>query len=382
MAELVNIRGANYIPAEAWNAYQQWKFYDEARTVRDLGYAQQLGLNSLRVWVSYEWWREQAEAFKAGETPGNAHIGNLEHFLTECDNHGIKPVMVLFEAPPQGDPAQVDKDSYQFGLHSPSRSEILQPQDWSGWEFSPMHFTNRFANAFGDDSRVLAWEIMNEPANVEPRKTFVFDMLDEFDANTTTATLTMGTKETNFAQIYDQYDQLDVWQFHDNLPADPEAAREYYEDNRIRTDKPLWLSEWQRTLEEPPDRGLPNYASLAPTVRDEMGKTLEGNFVWDLMFSPAYLRNPREGVGRTNGVFHPDGAVFNAVDAEAVAGTSLTVNERMQYPSKWASSWAFPEPSYPGSGDGGDSGGGELGVSPALVLGGAGLVWIATRGDE
>jgi hypothetical protein len=341
-------RGAVYLPQGDWNAYQMWADYRNPLVERDLGYAADLDLNSLRVFASYEHWREDGPTFFA----------HVEHFLTACEARGIRPLVVLFEAPPKSPPTEENLHATDpqnaFGVHSPSRPEILQPRNWKGYARSPLHFARRWAQEYAEDDRLLATEIMNEPGKVQPRRDFVLDALRAVRQQAPDATLTMGTKDVRFAKYYDRNDELDVYQFHMNLPKNPASARRYAEKQRALADeiggtdpkKPLWCTEWQRTLEEPPSRFAPNLASLAPTTTDlrEEG-TIDGDFFWSLMLRPAYLRNPREK-GRVNGLFHADGAVYSNLDAEVVAGRSLDLPGRHSFPESWRAH-RFP---YPGLG--------------------------------
>ncbi len=347
-----------YLPQKDWNAYQMWADYRNHLVERDLGYAADLGLNSLRVFASYEYWREEGPTFFA----------HVEHFLTACEARGIRPLVVLFEAPPKSPPTEENLHATDprnaFGVHSPSRSEVLQPRNWKGYARSPIHFARRWAQEYAEDDRLLATEIMNEPGKVQPRRDFVLDALRAVRQQTPDALLTMGTKDVRFAKFYDDSDALDglrgldAYQFHMNLPKNPTAARRYAETQRALADeiggtgdtgdtesrKPLWCTEWQRTLEEPPSRFAPNLASLAPTMNDlrEEG-TIDGDFFWSLMLRPAYLRNPRQK-GRVNGLFHADGAVYSNLDAEAVAGRSPDLPGRHSFPKSWRAH-QFP---YPG----------------------------------
>lgn len=400
-SELRNVRGAVYLPQKDWNAYQLWANYDEAVVERELGYAARLGVNSLRVWSSYEFWRE--DATKCFE--------RTEEFLSTCEHYDIRPVFVLFEAPPKRPPTKQNLHSTDpksaFGVHSPSRSEILRKRNWKGYDGSPIQFARRWANEFATDPRVLATEIMNEPGDVQPRKRFVFDALDAVREAAPDATLTMGTKDVRYAKVYDRNDDLDVYQFHMNLPKDPTEAELYIARQRALTDqpedthddtdtkKPLWCTEWQRTLEEPPSRFAPNLASLAPTIRaaTDVG-TLDGDFFWSLMLKPAYLRTPREH-GRINGLFHEDGAVFSKADAAAVATSNseadgfaalsgasggvpasglddFDVPERHELPSSWLSH-PFPYPEI-------ESRATEFGASDAADS--AGKSNLITQSDE
>jgi hypothetical protein len=45
------IRGVNYIPSNAVNATQMWQEFDPATIDRELGFAESLGLNGVRVFV-------------------------------------------------------------------------------------------------------------------------------------------------------------------------------------------------------------------------------------------------------------------------------------------------------------------------------------------
>jgi hypothetical protein len=349
------IRGAVYLPRKDWNAYQMWDGYRNRVIERELGYAAKLRLNSLRVFASYERWREDGPTFFA----------HVEHFLSTCRARDIRPLIVLFEAPPKAPPTEANRTATDpenaFGVHSPSRPEVLQPRNWKGYARSPIHFARRWAEEYGEDDRLLATEIMNEPGDVRPRRDFVNDALRTVREAAPEATLTMGTRDVRFAEIYDRNDELDAYQFHMNLPKNPDQARRYAANQRALADeidsglsdpssdsdggsKPLWCTEWQRTLEEPPSRFAPDLASLAPTMRQlrDVG-TIDGNFFWSLMLRPAYLRSPREK-GRVNGLFHADGAVYSRADAEVVAGRRLDLTGRHSLPESWRTH-RFP---YPG----------------------------------
>ncbi len=340
--DLTGIRGAVYLPSKDWNAYQMWADYEDHVIERELDLAESLRLDSLRVLASYECWRADGPSFFA----------RVDHLLEACEERSIRPLVVLFEAPPTNPPTAANREATApgnaFGVHSPSRPEIIQPRDWSGWARSPRHFARRWAQEFAEDPRLLATEVMNEPGDVRPRQDFVRDMLAEVREHAPDATLTMGCKDFRFNHVYDEDDDLDVHQFHMNLPGDERAATRYLaraREHRELTGKPLWLTEWQRTMEEPPVHTLPNYRSLASIVRRAHADgSIDGDFFWSLMLKPAYLKRPREN-GRVNGVFHPDGTPFDASDFDALAGN------RRRFPDGWAGHpFPYPDPaSYHGT---------------------------------
>lgn len=328
-SSLTDIRGAVYIPSNAWNAWQQWAWYDKKTTERELDMAAILGLNSLRVFASYEYWCEARSSFHS----------RMDEFLTACAQRNIRPLIILFDASPSSEPTKANRTAtdpkHAFGLHSPSRERVLQPRRWTEGSKSPVAFAIDWATTFASDPRVLATEIMNEPGNVQPRYDFVMDILRVVDEQASDAKLTMGCKDFHFNRVYDINDRLDIHQFHMNLPANETVAKRYLEDARRfrhETSKPLWCTEWQRTLAGPSDRFLPNYKSLASLIRsahDE--KAIDGDFFWSLMLKLAWMKRPREA-GRINGVFHPDGSVFDRSDAAAISGLDSSLSERRELP--------------------------------------------------
>jgi hypothetical protein len=324
------------MPFAAWNAYQMWANYENRVIERELDMAASLGLDSLRVFGSYERWREDGSSFFA----------HVDHFLSECKKRGIDPVVILFEAQPKEEPTEhnltTTDPAEAFAVHSPSRRDVIQPRNWSGYARSPLHFARRWGQEVASDSRLLATEIMNEPGDVQPRQDFVKEMLTEVRTHAPSATLTMGCKDLEYNLVYDEDDELDIHQFHMNLPSDRAAAEDYLQraaEHRRETEKPLWCSEWQRTRTEPPSRFLPNYKSLVPLMQRAQGNDyIDGDFFWGLMLKPAYLKKPRRK-GRINGVFHPDGRPFDPYDFAALARYPRS------YPSGWEShSFPYPAP--------------------------------------
>lgn len=340
MPRLSDVRGCLYLPTESWNAYQLWADYEETVVERDLGYAKRLRLNAIRVFCSYEHWREVGDAF----------FDQFEHFLGAAATNDIQVLPVLFESlgrEPTESNRKARDPKQGFAIHSPSRKEVLQPRNWKGYDRSPRQFTRRFCRRFGSDDRLLAIEIMNEPGDVQPRRDFVYDMLAEANEHAM-APLTMGCKDFRFNHVWERRGfELDVHQFHYNLP--PNAAHldrelERARAHKHRTGKPLWLAEWQRVRAGPPSRFLPNYENMAERIHDARANgEIDGDFFWGLMFKPAYLSKPRRA-GRVNGVFHPDGSVFSRSDAEAIAGAAMDVAEQFRYPESF-SSHPFPYPS-------------------------------------
>lgn len=322
------IRGAIYVPARAYNAPQMWKNFDAAETSRDLDDASAINLNALRVWASYEFWKTDPDRFGS----------EFDQFLAIAQQHHIRILVSLFEndgvAPTPANMWTTDPRK-AFAIQSPGRAIAAGPQ--AGWE-EPRRFVSWFMKRYGNDDRLLAIEVMNEPNEAGKQAAtvpFAKSMFVAAKALQGTVPLTVGTNLIEIAADFVPLG-LDVIEFHDNYP---QSVKEF----RGRIDQamaygksvglPVWLTEWQRVRPggsgwgqakvASSDAGI-DYASLAPAVRDYP----IGNFFWSLMVKRAYLKVQRFK-GTANGLFWPDGSVASLRDARAIAGNpNLKLEER------------------------------------------------------
>ncbi len=302
--DLSGVRGAVYLPYRAFNHVQMWADYDGSAVARDLSYARVLGLNALRVFASYSYWRAEPEAFAE----------RFDHFLRTAEERGLRVLPVLFEsigADPT--PSNVAREA---PVRSPGGAVLRDRQRWA----DPETFVRWFARQFGDREGLLALEVMNEPGTLNTRVEFVRSMLRAAREANETVPLTVGCRDLEFNGQYSDV-PLDVFQFHFNLPPTAEDMRGELRraaDLAEYLNRPIWLTEWQRTRVEPPDKMRPNYESLAKIIRES---DVDGDFFWQLMLNPAYNLRVRS-LGRVNGVFTEDGEVYSLADARALAGAS------------------------------------------------------------
>ena len=79
------IRGANYRGANAADTTDYWRHYDPQETERDLGYADKLKLNQLRVFVNQVGWSDNQSKFRK----------NLIDLAQACERHHIGLMVVI-----------------------------------------------------------------------------------------------------------------------------------------------------------------------------------------------------------------------------------------------------------------------------------------------
>jgi len=324
-----SIRGAIYVPAGAYNAPQLWKNFSLEETRRDFGYAKEIHLNALRMWASYEYWQMEPAKFQS----------EFDQMLGVAHDSGIRILISLFEndgVPPTPENMWTTDPHKAFAIQSPGRA--IAAGDKSQWE-QPRKFVEWFMKRYGNDDRVLAIEVMNEPnigRNGRPGTVpFAKSMFETAKSLQGTVPLTVGSARVNLAKEFIPLG-LDIINFHDNFPVSAQALADSIDNAMAAGQKagiPAWLTEWQRVRKGGSGWGnqgvaaqerMTDYASLAPTVYSHP----VGSFFWSLMIKPAYLRAQRLR-GTVNGLFWPDGAVSSLRDARAIAGDpNLHLRER------------------------------------------------------
>lgn len=152
--------GANYIPASAINQLEMWQgdTYDPQRIDTELGWAESLGMNTLRVFLHDLVWQQDPEAFKQ----------RIDDFLTITERHHMRPMFVLFDSCWDPFPRAGKQRAPRPGVHnsgwvqSPGAEALTDPSQYGRLEA----YVRGVIGAFKDDNRILAWDLWNEPDNV------------------------------------------------------------------------------------------------------------------------------------------------------------------------------------------------------------------------
>lgn len=311
-----NLRGAVYYPSYSYNGPQFFKFYDSAIVERDMKYAQSLGINAFRIWVSYEYWLENGEHFKKA----------YDDFLSLADKYGIKILVSLFEGCSETNDYNIRAYNKSYSVTSPAPEIYDNPARWG----EPKKFIDWFMENYKDDKRHLAIEVYNEPWG--SRENLAAELLKYTVARQGSVALSLGTSPSGaglHSIAYSVEEGADIIQYHDNFPATPsnfETNAQNKLNDAARYNLPLYCTEvqWVGGPSNPYDS---HYENLAPTCEKLMKTGKWAPFYWTLMVHPAYLPGNR-GVKLTNGIFQEDGSVWSAKSAQAIAPEkTLTLKE-------------------------------------------------------
>ena len=82
--------GSNYIPTDAINELEMWQAstFNSTQIDKELGWAESMGMNTMRVFLHDLVWKEDPKAFKE----------RIDQFLQIASHHHIKPLFVLFDS--------------------------------------------------------------------------------------------------------------------------------------------------------------------------------------------------------------------------------------------------------------------------------------------
>lgn len=151
--------GANFIPSTASNQLEMWQSetFDPVTIDRELGWAQDLGMNTMRVFLHDLLWKDQS-GFER----------RLNVFLRIADKHKIRPILVLFDSCWDPFPELGTQRAPRPGIHnsrwlqSPGAPALQDPKQLDRL----MSYVQDLLHDFANDKRILAWDVWNEPDNM------------------------------------------------------------------------------------------------------------------------------------------------------------------------------------------------------------------------
>ena len=151
--------GANFVPSSAINQLEMWQTetFDTTGIERELKLANELGFNTMRVFLHHLLWEQDSTAF----------IKRIDKYLKISEKNNIKTMFVLFDDVWNPYPKLGKQPEPNLNVHN------------SGWVQSPGHevlvdsvkceklqnYVKGILFHFKNDNRVIIWDLYNEPGN-------------------------------------------------------------------------------------------------------------------------------------------------------------------------------------------------------------------------
>jgi hypothetical protein len=131
--------------------------FDPETIDRELGWAESIGLNTVRVFLHDLPWKEDRNGF----------FQRIEEYLAIADKHKIRTMFVIFDGVWDPDPQSGLQNRPRAGVHnsgwvqSPGRVILSDPSKQDLLE----EYVKDVVTRFGKDQRVIIWDLFNEPDN-------------------------------------------------------------------------------------------------------------------------------------------------------------------------------------------------------------------------
>jgi len=324
--------GSNYIPATAINQLEMWQAetFDPQCIDLELGWAESIGLNTMRVFLHDLPWQQDAAGFRQ----------RIDKFLSIAEKHRIKILFVLFDSCWDPNPHLGPQRQPRPGVHnsgwvqSPGAAALKDPAQLPRLEA----YVKGVVGAFDNDPRVLAWDVWNEPGNTNQGSYGSEELPDKVELvrellpkvftwareGGASQPLTSGLWEGNWSSRKKldaitriQLEQSDVLSFHNY-----DAPREF----RKRVD---WLRSYHRPVLCTEYMARPRHSTFAgilPIAKKYKVAAINWGLVagktqtwlpWDSWQHPYTNRQPKEWFHE---IFRGDGQPYRQEEVDLIRG--------------------------------------------------------------
>jgi hypothetical protein len=339
--------GCNFTPSSASNQLEMWQAdtFDPETIGRELGWAADIGMNSIRLFLHDLMWVLEGEAF----------LHRVDRVMDIAAGHGISVMPVLFDGIWDPEPRPGPQRAPRRGVHNstwvqgPGAAVVA---DRSRWD-SLRPYVDGVMERFGTDERIVAWDLFNEPDSPNPaylrrdptRKRqriadlleLVWDWAAEVDPS---QPLTVGVYLKPWAPHPERASRVartalersDIISFH---CYEPEPVLQRAIDGLRSLGRPLVCTEWMARPTSPP--------ALIEVFR----RTGVGCYTWGLVDGRSQTKYPwsswvRRSTDRTpwfHELLHPDGTPYDHEEKELfrrATGHSTPESERRRrrYPRR------------------------------------------------
>jgi len=155
--------GVNFIPSTAVNQLEMWQAatFDPATIDRELGWAEGLGFNMVRVFLHSQAWQQDGAGFKK----------RVQQYLALADKHHLQTIFVFFDDCWNKAPHPGPQPEPRPGVHNSGWvQDPGDPASRDSLTFSKLKpYVQDVLTTFRADKRIVLWDLYNEPGNSEKR---------------------------------------------------------------------------------------------------------------------------------------------------------------------------------------------------------------------
>lgn len=329
--------GANYNPSSSINQLEMWQeeTFDPTQIDEELGWAQDLGMNTMRVYLHDLLHKNDAEGL----------YKRIDEFLKIADKHHIKILFVLFDScwdpfPVAGKQRDPKPHVHNSGwVQSPGQKVLLDESQYPRLE----KYVKETIFKFRNDNRILGWDVWNEPDNmtgpsyeaieIKNKVDLVYPLLEKAfiwaRSSNPTQPLTSGvwlgdwSNHDTMKPIFKlQLEQSDVISFH-NYDSPTEFKIRIKQLKRYG--KPILCTEY---MARPNGSTFQGFLPIAKEEKIAMfnwgfvdGKT-QTKYPWD-SWTKTYTAEPQEWFHE---VLHTDGTPYKKKETDLIKKLTMQAN--------------------------------------------------------
>lgn len=306
------LRGADFIPSSAINQLEMWQkeTFDASTIDRELGFAEGIGMNSMRVYLHHAAWQQDREGFKE----------RVKTYLDIADKHHISTMFVLFD--------DCWNPTYKTGTQPAPKPGIHN----SGWVRDPgdlYHqdpklvdtlevYVKDILTTFKDDKRIVLWDLYNEPGNSGYGNKSMDLLKKVFEWGRTvdpSQPLSVGVWKRDLKELSDyQIQNSDVTTYHNY--GDPKDHQFWIDTLRSVSKRPLICTEYMARTRNS------LFSNIMPLLKKEnigaynwglvAGKT-NTKYAWD---TP--MPDGKEPKVWFHDIFNPDGTPYKKDEVDLI----------------------------------------------------------------
>lgn len=240
------LRGSDFIVSTAVNQLEMWQAatFDPTNIDKELGYAQSIGLNCMRVFLHHLAWQVDSAGFKRRvgqylDIAGRHHISTIFVFFDDCWNEN-------YHAGPQPAPRTgVHNSGWVRDPGAPYYGSATTSAGSTVSSTTLENYVKDILTTFRHDQRILLWDLYNEPGNSSygnkslPLLEKIFHWGREADPD---QPLSAGIWSSNLHDLNTfQLSHSDVITYHDYQPL---AAHQHTIDTLKTYGRPLICTEY------------------------------------------------------------------------------------------------------------------------------------------
>ncbi|MDR3267675.1 MAG: 1,4-beta-xylanase, partial [Tannerella sp.] len=230
------LRGCNFLPSTAVNTLEMWQgdTFDPETIDRELGFAEGIGMNCMRVFLHHLAWEQDKEGFKK----------RLDTYLAIADKHHITTMPVFF--------CDCFNATYTAGKQPEPKPGVHN----SGWIRDPGDllyqdptlearletYVKDIITTFKEDKRIAIWDLFNEPGNGGKSLPLLQNVFTWARTVNPSQPLTAGVHDKNLVDLVKyQLENSDVITYHNY------GALEHHQpaiDSLKRLGRPMMCTEY------------------------------------------------------------------------------------------------------------------------------------------